>query len=77
MEDPVPMITKRHFEIGLAHCRKSVNEVDLNRYDEFKRKFDPSFASGQAESTKIVWPDGDGQGGAAENKNDEDLGLYD
>ena len=76
MEDPVPMITKRHFETGLAHARKSVNEVDLNRYDEFKRKFDPSFATGNQESTKITWPDDDGKG-HADDKKDEDLGLYD
>jgi transitional endoplasmic reticulum ATPase len=76
MEDPVPMITKRHFEIGLSHCRKSVNEVDLNRYDEFKRKFDPSFVTAERESTKIIWPDDDGKG-KDEKKDDEDLGLYD
>jgi transitional endoplasmic reticulum ATPase len=76
MVDPVPMITKRHFEVGLAHCRKSVNEVDLNRYDEFKRKFDPSFVTGQAENNKITWPDDDGKGNV-EKKDEEDLGLYD
>lgn len=76
MEDPVPMITKRHFEVGLAHCRKSVNEVDLNRYDEFKRKFDPSFVSSQSDTAKIVWPDDDGKN-SSNKKDDEELGLYD
>jgi len=76
MEDPVPMITKRHFENGLAHCRKSVNEVDLNRYDEFKRKFDPSFVTSQNEGNKIIWPDDDGKNNSSK-KDDEELGLYD
>ena len=71
------MITKRHFEVGLSHCRKSVNEIDLNRYDEFKRKFDPSFAQSNNEgNAKIVWPDDDGKGNV-EKKDDEELGLYD
>lgn len=74
MEDPVPMITKRHFESGLSSSRKSVTEIDLNRYEEFKRKFDPQFVTNQNEGSKIQWPDDDGN---KKEKKDEDLGLYD
>ena len=75
MEDPVPMITKRHFESGLASSRKSVTEIDLNRYEEFKRKFDPQFVTNQNEGSKIQWPDDDGN--KKDKKDEEDLGLYD
>ena len=83
-EDPVPMLTKRHFEIGMAHCVKSVHDVDLQRYEEFKRKYDPNFSfekkGGQA--NKIQWPDGSSSGGMSNNagnkniNNDDDLDLY-
>jgi len=77
MEDPVPMITKRHFEIGLGHARKSVTEVDLSRYEEFKRKFDPNFAQQINNENRIVWPDDEGGAKPNSDKKDEDLGLYD
>lgn len=34
-DDPVPMLTKRHFEFGLAHSAKSVHDVDQQRYEDF------------------------------------------
>jgi len=77
MEDPVPMITKRHFEIGLSHCRKSVTESDLNRYEEFKSKFDPNFAGSNKNENKIIWPDSDGKANEGGKKDEEDLDLYD
>jgi len=77
MEDPVPMITKRHFEVGLSHCRKSVTESDLSRYEEFKSKFDPNFAGSNKNENKIIWPDGDGKAHEGGKKDEEDLDLYD
>jgi transitional endoplasmic reticulum ATPase len=86
MEDPVPMLTKRHFEYGLAHCRKSVTDVDLAKYDDFKRKFDPSFTQQKGGNvvSKIRWPDESGQGGQSSSagtskpaaSKDDDLDLY-
>lgn len=43
-DDPVPMLMKRHFEYGLTHCVKSVHDVDLQRYEDFKAKYDPNFS---------------------------------
>ena len=76
MEDPVPVLTKRHFEYGLANCRMSVSETDLNRYEEFKRKFDPNFSSSKT-GTKLNWPD-DNNSSVVQNQNkvDDDLDLY-
>jgi len=82
MVDAVPMLTKRHFEAGLAGCRISVNELDLAKYDDFKRKFDPTFNSvkGGNVVNKIRWPD-EGTSSSSSSttqqaKKDEDLDLY-
>ena len=46
-EDPVPEICRKHFEEALRHARRSVTATDLDRYENFKRKFDPSYAATQ------------------------------
>ena len=33
MEDPVPVITRKHFEEALAHARKSVTNYDLDKFE--------------------------------------------
>jgi len=78
MDDPVPMLTKRHFEIGMLKSRKSVTEVDLSKYDDFKRKFDPTFVvNNPGGGAKIAWPDDDGkQQSNNENNKNDDLDLY-
>jgi transitional endoplasmic reticulum ATPase len=78
-EDAVPMITKRHFEFGLANCRKSVTDLDLSKYDDFKRKFDPSFAGQKGGNVvnKIRWPDESSSVSSNKPANkDDDLDLY-
>jgi len=45
--DPVPELKRKHFEEALLHARKSVGTTDLEKYEMFKRKFDPSFARQQ------------------------------
>lgn len=45
MNDPVPEITRKHFEEALRNARKSVTAIDLQKFEEFKRKFDPSYGS--------------------------------
>jgi transitional endoplasmic reticulum ATPase len=66
------MITRRHFEIGLKEAKKTVNDTDLSKYDDFKRKFDPSFHQGN-EEVKVRWPD---DGEEAQKKNDIEDDLY-
>lgn len=56
--DPVPELTRRHFEEALRGARISVTSVDLEKFEQFRRKFDPSYAarsSGQS-GPKINWP---------------------
>ena len=45
MEDPVPVITRAHFEEALANARRSVTEYDLNKFELFRTKFDPAYAA--------------------------------
>ena len=59
VEDPVPEINRKHFEEALSHARKSVTNVDLKKYDDFRKKFDPSYASRQGGSSVSAfrWPE--------------------
>ena len=76
MEDPVPVITRKHFEEAMASARKSVTEYDLQKFEQFKLKFDPAYAAkqGKAARVDIQWPDADvGQFNNAADDNDDDL----
>lgn len=33
MDDPVPVITRIHFEEALGNARRSVTEYDLNKFE--------------------------------------------
>jgi transitional endoplasmic reticulum ATPase len=56
--DPVPEITRKHFEEALKYARKSVTNVDLEKYEQFRRKFDPAYAAKTtgSQGIKINWP---------------------
>jgi len=45
MDDPVPVITRAHFEEAMSNARRSVTEYDLNKFEQFRQKFDPAYAS--------------------------------
>ena len=60
-DDPVPEITWRHFEKALIIPRGCVMNVDLVKYDQFRKKFDTTYTvlaglPGQAQSA-FVWPE--------------------
>ena len=63
MEDPVPVITRKHFEEALAHARKSVTGYDLDKFEQFRKKYDPAYAAKVAGSSaiKINWPEDNSQ----------------
>lgn len=44
MDDPVPVITRSHFEEAMSNARRSVTEYDLNKFEQFRQKFDPAYA---------------------------------
>jgi transitional endoplasmic reticulum ATPase len=59
MEDPVPVITRKHFEEALSAARKSVTAYDLDKFEQFRKKFDPAYAAkvAGAATVKINWPE--------------------
>lgn len=71
--DPVPEITRKHFEEALRTARRSVTASDLEKFEQFKRKFDPSFSNkGQGSSgPSIKWPSSGGQSKQASNEDDD------
>jgi transitional endoplasmic reticulum ATPase len=44
MVDPVPVITRTHFEEAFQAARRSVSVTDLYKFDEFRKKMDPAYA---------------------------------
>ena len=76
MDDPVPCITRVHFEEAMANARKSVTEYDLTKFEQFRAKFDPAYAQkiGGVKRAVINWPeDNSSQFQKAEEENDDDL----
>ncbi len=60
--DPVPEITRKHFEESLKTARRSVTADDLNKFEQFRRKFDPAFVKASSQGgTGIKWPTGSNQ----------------
>lgn len=45
MVDPVPTIQRKHFEEAFGQARCSVSQTDLYKFDEFRKKMDPSWAA--------------------------------
>lgn len=80
-EDECKEITRKHFEEAFAGARRSVTMTDLGKYDHFRQKFDPvyatSVAGGNESVSNIQWPDDNGVGGAqgfaAADDDDDDL----
>lgn len=74
--DPVPEITRKHFEEALKGARRSVTQMDLEKFEQFRRKFDPSFASKSGSGSggpTIKWPStgNQSQGGKKANEDDD------
>jgi len=43
--DMVPELTRKHFEEALKTARTSVTRTDLEKFEHFRRKFDPAYAA--------------------------------
>lgn len=75
-DDPVPVISRSHFEEAFAAARRSVTTHDLYKFEEFRKKFDPVYAKkvgGQTAEVKIDWPEDN----SAQFENNDDDDLYD
>ena len=55
--DPVPELTRKHFEEALRSATKNVDTALLERYEQFRRKFDPEYAKNTGGGgVQINWP---------------------
>jgi transitional endoplasmic reticulum ATPase len=77
MDDPVPVITRTHFEEAMLNARKSVTEYDLTKFEQFRTKFDPAYASKTGARQKVVinWPE-DNSSQFKKQEEDDDDDLY-
>lgn len=61
MVDAVPTINRKHFEDAYGNARCSVSQADLHKFDEFRKKMDPSYAKassgGADDGFHIKWPE--------------------
>jgi transitional endoplasmic reticulum ATPase len=76
-DDPVPELTKRHFEEAMQMARRSVSDVELRRYEAFAQQM-----KNTGPGAFFKFPTGGAEGGAAPENNDfgtagDDDGLYD
>ena len=78
-EDPVPELTKRHFEEAMQMARRSVTDVEIRRYEAFSQQM-----KNAGPGAYFKFPDGgvetgDNNGGAGNSFGDagNDDGLYD
>lgn len=84
-EDPVPYITRAHFEEAMKTAKRSVSDADLRRYDAYAQQLQASrgqFANfrfaedGAAEGSGAGGNDGAASGGAAFGSVEEEDDLY-
>lgn len=68
-EDPVPCLTRAHFEEAMRFARRSVNEAELRRYEMFSQNLQQSRGS----ANNFRFPD---QPGAPVNDANADDDLY-
>jgi transitional endoplasmic reticulum ATPase len=77
IDDPVPVITRKHMEEALASARTSVTTYDLDRFEMFRKKFDPAYAAKSTGQSipSIDWPE-DNSAQFQNNDDDDDDDLY-
>ena len=61
VEDPVPELTKRHFEEAMQSARRSVSDVEIRRYEAFAQQMKNSGGS-----NFFRFPEGEAAGGSGE-----------
>mmetsp|Transcript_15713 Transcript_15713/g.30352 ORF Transcript_15713/g.30352 Transcript_15713/m.30352 type:complete len:799 (-) Transcript_15713:215-2611(-) len=77
-EDPVPEITRRHFELAMQNARRSISDADLMKYSAFKTTLSQARAALNG-GREFRFPDapgatgGSGTTGEAAEDDDEDL----
>jgi len=78
-EDPVPQITRDHFEEAMKYARRSVSDQDIRRYEMFSqnlqqsRGFGNNFKFPESDGTAAPEAAASGNAGFADDTADDDL----
>lgn len=75
-EDPVPQLTKRHFEEAMASARRSVSDVEIRRYEAFAQSMKsagPGAFFKFPEAGEAAANSNGGSGGFGDAGNDDSL----
>jgi transitional endoplasmic reticulum ATPase len=70
-EDPVPELTKRHFEEAMRSARRSVTDVEVRRYEDFAQRMKNSGGS-----SFFRFPSAEEANGASFGDGGQDDDLY-
>lgn len=73
-QDPVPEITRAHFEESMAYARKSVSENDIRKYEMFSQNLQQ--ARGALNNFQFPTANQTGSGNAAPSNSGVDEDLY-
>ena len=80
-EDPVPELTRAHFEEAMSSARRSVTDVEIRRYETFAQSMKNTGASSFFRFPEAGQENGNAAagngGGAAFGDGGDDAGLYD
>ena len=74
-EDPVPRLTKAHFEEAMASARRSVTDVEIRRYEAFAQSMKSAGPGAFFKFPEAGEAAADGAAGFGDAGNDD--GLYD
>lgn len=78
-DDPVPEITRAHFEEAMKYARRSVSDNDIRKYEMFaqtlqqSRGFGNNFRFPTGAGSSAQNPSSGGAPASADNNNDDDL----
>ena len=72
-EDPVPQLTKAHFEEAMLTARKSVSDVEIRRYEAFAQSMKTTTGSNNFRFPTAEEVGGEGGAGFGQGAEDDDL----
>jgi transitional endoplasmic reticulum ATPase len=77
VEDPVPRLTKRHFEEAMQNARRSVSDVEIRRYEAFAQQMKAAGPGAFFKFPEAGAAADDAAGGQSFGDAGNDDGLYD
>jgi len=75
-QDPVPVITREHFEEAMKFARRSVSDADIRRYEMFSQNLQQSRGFGSFKLPDAAGGEGQSSGGGAPFADIQEDDLY-